>query len=606
MPHTGPLDALGVRLREQTASHNVFTATVWGNPRAMTEVLKNIKRELGNEGAERINVDRVKIALTKFVRTQDIENFTQLKYLCHGLLLPAAGNTWCLLDRESLFDKLLAIVIDKQKQVKQFRKCFQGLLGTYFAFDLHAATENARLQNWRTLRTFLAVHHPRVVAAAQERGTLPEWLSTLIDHKNLLGESPCQRYSAELLKGDTEQLKAACSGLGITAASWVWIDALMAYVEKVCSLSDRDFNAGMPGVLKLINGRSDLKLPEHLADKATAKIVIRYSACADKPEQSELRDTCVIRIGNPWLNRTAWDAHVSHEPARVMVEGWVKKRLIRDFFELLAHDGMANVRRLNYWLKWEPQITDMWFVLGDDARRNQSAAFDSVKKRMGGAQRRLSDKNSANNAFIMRIGQLLVVEFGLTGNACFVFAASEFRTDLNQNALDTDRDLKQKNRRARLLHQGSWEYGFDTNLRRLLREVPSSLGVLSHTKIREVKEAPKVAPVTQGNLSSLPASAPSIANSIPQFLSSHNVSEPVAAKLSLSATSGGPLQDSDFEFIKAQCDVKGIEWEDNRHKLGAFWVMVPDRTSSKTFTDTLERVGFNFARNSKGFWYKPK
>ena len=603
MPHTGPLDALRVSLREQTAPHNVFTATVWGNPRAMTEVLKNIKRELGNEGAERINVDRVKIALTKFFKTQEIENFAQLKYLCHGLLLPASGNT-CLLDREILFDRLLAIVINGQQQAKQFRKCFQGLLGTYFAFDMHSATESARFKNWRTLRSFLAVHHPRVVAAAQERGILPEWLNTLTNHKNLLGELPCQRYSAELVKGDTEQLEAVCSGLGITATSWVWIEALMAFVEKVCSLSDRDFNAGMPGVLKLINGRSDLKLPEHLADKATAKIVIRYSACAEKPEHSELRDTCVIRIGNPWLNRTAWDAHVSYEPARVMVEGWVKKRLIRDFFELLAHDGMANVRRLNYWLKWEPQITDMWFVLGDDARRNQSAAFDGVKKRMGGAQRRLSDKNSANNAFIMRIGQLLVVEFGLTGNACFVFAASEFRTDLNQNALDTDRDLKQKNRRVRLLHQGNWESGFDVDLRRLLRDVPSSLGVLSHTKIREVKGVPKVAQVTHGTSSSLPAAAPSTENRIPQFLSSHNVSEPVAAALSLSATSGGPLQDSDFEFIKAQCDIKDIEWEDNRHKRGAFWVMVPDRTSSKVFTDTLERVGFNFARNSKGFWYK--
>lgn len=607
MPDTGPLEALRVRLREQTAPHQIFPATEWGSPRGMTEVLRQIKREFGNEIRESINVDRVKAALTQFAKTQDVENFTQLKYLCYGLLLPVSGNSWCILDREALFDRLMAIVINRQKQVKQFRKCFQGLLGTYFAFDLHAAPENARLQNWRTLRTFLAAHRSRVVSAAQQRGSSPDWLSTLTDHKNLLGESPCQRYSAELVKGNTDQLKAACSGLGITATSWVWVDALMAYVEKVCSSWDRDFNAGMPGVLKLINGRSDLKLPEHLADKATAKIVIRYSACDDKPEQSELRDTCVVRIGNPWLNRTAWDAHVSHEPARVMVEGWVKKRLIRDFFELLAHDGMANVRRLNYWLKWEPHITDMWFVLGDDARRNQSAAFDSVKKRMGGAQRRLSDKNSANNAFIMRIGQLLVVEFGLTGNACFVFAASEFRTDLNQNALDTDRDLKQKNRRARLLHQGNWEYGFDTDLRRLLREVPSSLGVLSHTKLREVKGAPKVAPVTQGNRPNLLASATSIANSIPQYPSSHHVSEPVtAAKLSLSATSGGPLQDSDFEFIKAQCEVKGIDCEDNRHKRGAFWVMVPDRTSSKTFTDTLERVGFNFAPKSKGFWYKRK
>jgi hypothetical protein len=592
MPHTGPLDALRVRLREQTAPHNVFTATVWGNPRAMTEVLKNIKRELGNEGAERINVDRVKIALAKFVKTQEIENFTQLKYLCHGLLLPASGNTWCLLDRETLFDKLLAIVINRQKQVKQFRKCFQGLLGTYFAFDLHAATENARLQNWRTLRAFLAAHHPRVVAAAQERGALPEWLNTLTDHKNLLGESPCQRYSAELVKGDTEQLKAACSGLGITATSWVWVDALIAYVDKVCSSSDLDFKAGMPGVLKLISGRSDLKLPDHLADKATAKIVIRYSACADKPEQGELRDTCVTRIGNPWLNRTAWDAYVDHEPARVMVEGWVKKRLIRDFFELLAHDGSADVRRLNFWLKWEPQITDMWFVLGADARRNQSAAFDNVRKRMGSSARKLTDSDDQNNAFVMRIGPLLAIEFGMTGNACYIFAASEFNSDLNQQWLDSKRDLKQSNRRKWLAHQGQWEFKFDSALRDLLRTVPATKGDLKFAKV-----VPLV-PVALTQASPIRPSQ----NPTPRAFAA----PPTEDALSSSAMSGGLLLESDFEFISSQCKLFGIEVEDNRRKSGAFWVMVPDRTSRKAFTDTLERLGFKFAPSSKGFWYKRK
>ena len=161
MPHTGPLDALRARLREQTAPHKIFPATEWGSPRGMTEVLRQIKREFGNEIGESINVDRVKAALTHFVKTKDVENFTQLKYLSYGLLLPVTSNSWCILDRESLFDRLLAMVINRQKQVKQFRKCFQGLLGAYFAINLHDTTENARLQNWRTLRTFLVVHHPR-------------------------------------------------------------------------------------------------------------------------------------------------------------------------------------------------------------------------------------------------------------------------------------------------------------------------------------------------------------------------------------------------------------------------------------------------------------
>jgi hypothetical protein len=105
MPHSGPLDALRVRLREQTAPHNIFPATVWGNPRAMTEVLKKIKRDLGNEGADSINVDRVKLALEGFAKTKNVENFNQLKYLCHGLFLPVGGKTWCLIDRADFFDR---------------------------------------------------------------------------------------------------------------------------------------------------------------------------------------------------------------------------------------------------------------------------------------------------------------------------------------------------------------------------------------------------------------------------------------------------------------------------------------------------------------------
>jgi hypothetical protein len=592
MPYTGPLDALRTRLREQTAPHQIFPATEWGSPRGMTEVLKRIRRDFGNEVGESINVDRVKVALAQFVQTQDIQNFTQLKYLCFGVLLPVPGNQWCLLDREALFDRLLAIVINRQSLVKQFRKCFQGLMAAYFAFDLYAEKERARSQNWRTLRTFLAVHHPRVVAAAEERGVLPDWLRALSEHKNLLSETPCQRYSADLIKGDTEQLKAACSGLGITATSWVWTDALMAYVDKVCNLSDREFNTGMLGVLKLINGRSELKLPEHLEVKATAKIVIRYSACADKSEQNELRDTCVTRVGNPWLNRTAWDARVNHEPARVMVEGWVKKRLIRDFFELLAHDGRADVRRLNFWLKWEPQITDMWFVLGADARRNQSAAFDDVRKRMGNSARRLTDSDDQNNAFVMRIGPLLAIEFGMTGNACYIFAASEFNSDLNQQWLDSKRDLKQSNRRKWLAHQGQWEPKFDSVLRELLRTVPAAKGDLKFAKVTPTDSA-----------------APRLG--VPNPQSQAPMRSPFAAPLkrdtlSSSAMSGGPLLESDFEFIVAQCKRFGIDWQDNRAKAGAFWVMVPDRSSSKVFTDTLEQLGFNFAPSSKGFWYKRK
>lgn len=66
------------------------------------------------------------------------------------------------------------------------------------------------------------------------------------------------------------------------------------------------------------------------------------------------------------------------------------------------------------------------------------------------------------------------------------------------------------------------------------------------------------------------------------------------------------MLEADFKLIVKQCDELGIEWEDNRHKTGAFWVMLPDRTSNKPFSNILEKIGFNFNPKNQGFWYKPR
>ena len=197
-----------------------------------------------------------------------------------------------------------------------------------------------------------------------------------------------------------------------------------------------------------------------------------------------------------------------------------------------------------------------------------------------------------NIAFVMRIGPLLAIEFGMTGNACYIFAASEFNSDLNQQWLDSKRDLKQSNRRKWLAHQGQWEPRFDSALRDLLRSVPSSKGDLRFAKVIPAASAPPIQASPSAPSQSLTPSA--------------FAAPPTKDALSSSAMSGGPFLESDFEFISSQCEIFGIEVEDNRRKNGAFWVMVPDRTSRKAFTETLERMGFNFAPNSKGFWYKRK
>jgi hypothetical protein len=241
-------------------------------------------------------------------------------------------------------------------------------------------------------------------------------------------------------------------------------------------MRDEPFVGHLNGVLELVNGKGQIHLPEAMAIEATAHCVIRYSKSANTIEHPYLRDTCVRRIGNPMLEQTKWDAFVDHEPARQMVTSWLKQQLIKDFFELLAQDGAADIRRLNYWLKWEKYITEMWFYLGEMAFRDQRTAFKDVRERMGGSIRQLEEPSRPeNNAFVMRIGEYLVIEFSTKNNAMFIYQADQASPDMKYTYRTTPRLKNLKGSLGKHSHMGSWESSFDHVLRRRLSQsVPAA------------------------------------------------------------------------------------------------------------------------------------
>jgi hypothetical protein len=165
-------------------------------------------------------------------------------------------------------------------------------------------------------------------------------------------------------------------------------------------------------------------------------LVSRYSRSAATPEDSALRDAAVSVIGNPWLRKSNWDAYVvleNGEPdiqAREMVFSWLKGRLIQDFFELLSDGGTGDVRRLIYWLRFAPYIDDMWFALGSAAQARHDNDFKEFKSRATGRLLDLEGTTSDNNAFVMRIGEFLAVEFGVTGNAFYLLRWEDLPREL--------------------------------------------------------------------------------------------------------------------------------------------------------------------------------
>lgn len=663
MPHLQPLNALDRlrdRLRTELDVHHAVHAIEWGNPRVMTEALKFIRRDLGGSANDRPAEDQLNLALQRFAKNQVAASLTELKYVCYGATVPVGRDQWRLIDRRPLFDAMLTQVQEQSARPKQFRRCYQGLLAAYFGFERNLEEPTEADTRWLSLRGYLSDQLDPLREASFQRGLVPDWLNTLSEHRNLLSSDPCSRYAAGLARDDQTELKRVCADLGIPSNSWVWDEALMAYVKLVCQADDAGFKQRMGAVLNLINGKTALKLPPALATRAIAMVVTRYAKCTEHPEHPVLRDSCVEWIGNPWLKRTAWDALVNHEPARLMVNSWLKQRLIKDFFQLLAADGAADLRRLNYWLKWEPQISDMWFVLGTDAQSNKSAEFLELRKRMAGRDRLLQDNNHLNNAFVMRIGPLLVIEFGVTGNACYVFAASDFRTSLNKRILHLT-ELKQRSGAARLSHMSHWESRFDYELRRLLQATPESKGALAFEVDVSAPARPKPQPQSvwssrSGQIASptvssfatasstpataLPTTAPVKPTTLPEAKQAYeglqsqppwpkvppkaetpsdapSVSVTQSAKpvtktgwttYNTSSTSKSPsdkrkISEIEFNRLRTLLEKNGIEWMDNRSKGGNFWVFMPDRKAKPTLASVLDLYRFEF-KEGKGFWFK--
>lgn len=401
-------------------------STSWENAKAVKK-LQAINQALDGLSPEP-PADSIAIVVAEYRRSQSVTSYRDLRYVCYGAALQMPDG-WCVLGNEKLRDKLLADV-EQLDEIRRRFKCFQALLSSYFAFALYDEHRSeAAKSGWEMLRDWLArqrAQFQRDVNKSKLR--LPGWFAVLTEHANLLTATPCDRYGKELLRDDVTGIEDARQGLGIPSDSWVMEEAILSQVKAAVELRDNNFNTYLDSLLNIAQGQAGVSVSELLKRRAIAMLVSRYARCLNKPEHPALRDAAVSIIGNPWLKRTTWDAWVKNHSAqpdveaREMVNGWLKQRLITDFFAVLSEDGQADQRRLNYWLRFEPEIEDLWLVLGPDAMKNTTKPYRDLRERALG--RLLSLENggsSSNNSFIMRMGDWLIVEFGLTGNACYVY-----------------------------------------------------------------------------------------------------------------------------------------------------------------------------------------
>jgi len=411
-------------------------------------------------------------AIAGFRRTGEVDGFRGLKYVCLGVgVIDAKG--WCVLGDEKL-RRRVSDLVEEQEEMRRRLRCFQALLSSFWTFATNdkSTNEEARI-GWMELRAWLRMEF---VKLAKSGMPMPQWFETLGRHAELLTNRPCDKFGADLLKGDSSKLNDAMEGLAIPKTSWVLEEAVFAQMSAAVALSDEIFKKVMPKLVPIAMGRGGVELGEALRIRCVGALVARYAKCNDRPEDMALRDAAVVTIGNPWLRRANWDAWVvdarsrPDNQAREMINGWLKRRLISDFFELLSVDGTGDPRRLDYWLRFEPFIEDMWFALGSDAQYRRGEQFDDFRSRAKGRLLDLEGTTAENNAFVMRIGEYLAVEFGAKGNAFFLFKwdsiDARLVATLTSGKARAGVSLQSlKSSRNRLIHRDSagetWEEKFD-------------------------------------------------------------------------------------------------------------------------------------------------
>jgi EH_Signature domain len=571
------LDDLSTGLtRAMGRSFALITEKNWGNPKPMSDISRAISSRI-HRPLTAIDRPSVSQAMQRYRTSRELGGPADIKYVCIGAVEEFFG--WRLLEDAELLAKLLQ---QAQAAPGQWRlKYFACLLRGYWSFPRNQEnTRSASQKGWITLREWLDEQQRDLGRSATYT---PRWFKTLTRHSNLLTNQPCIRYGQELLAGVSSSLNEALTILAVPSDSWLREEAVYAQMQAGTNLHDEGFQSCIARLANVASGKTDFKLAKGISIRCLALLVTRYAACVNKPENIALRDAAIAFIGNPWLHRAAWDSCVvdqSGEPddnAREMVNGWLKVRLIKDFFDLLSEDRSADSRRLNYWLGFEPAIQDMWFALGSDAMSDSRKDYAEFRQRANGRLLDLSGATpTANNAFLMRMGDFVIIEFGITGNACFAYRYNDLPLRIKKclqnktiSAVDIA-ELKAVGYIARLLHQGSWEPKFDAAICPLVRFATSAGGGLGWSR----------AAVSAKKVQDLGRRAPTLVYVNPFRTYQHRRT----------------FNRLDFDKFSFRY---GLDVEDLSKKGGCLWVRTD--ASDVHVCASLQGWGFSY-RHGKGWW----
>lgn len=555
----------------------------WEPERSIDRHINRLDRHLQQGTGAFVPRNLQEEAVRRFWSIGRVDNLKDARLVSFGVALPVGSQRLRVIEDRERFQSLLRGVDGYRNSPRRFRRCYQGLLSGYFGYDPEAKeTPQAGHDNWLHLRNYLGDRSGFVLDGERN----PQWTETLQDHRNLFDADPCLRYGPALLAGDHAEVDHLREAMNVPDSSWFMRKLFLAQVLAAVERRDLQFLELLPNLLEM------LRAHELIRDEGLALVLGRHVRLQPAPLVIPLRDAAVDWWGNPWLQSNAMRWGRVTPEARAMVSDWLKLEFIETFFTLLAEERTGDSRRLKFWGRYVHAIEDIHFALGRDARENASVDFRALRKKMTGLIVPLQDNVRSNNAFVMRIGRLVVVEFSGYSNACYGYDATQplpFQFDRPVVLPRDDRNsLKHSAHALWLAHQdgvhgyGTWEDRFEAELANGYGIRPKHL----QAPTRSVASAPRPLPAAGG--SRTPSAA-------------HRTPDPGIAteKRILATWQSMPYRRENLTRFAEQF---GLEIEDLTPQNGNLWVR-SDGTNLG-INKVLTTWGFVFKNAQKGWWRK--
>jgi hypothetical protein len=219
----------------------------------------------------------------------------------------------------------------------------------------------------------------------------------------------------------------------------------------------------------------------HKNSNTNKRIVSKFIIQANKPEYSALQDKvkhlAFKFIGDP-ENKSLWadffNATVQEKSdlinARKILNEWITRQFINVFFNVCLNDD----RRKLFWLMYAPQISS-FKVYGPNFTKTLLKKDKRIAEYLDARFNTVYSSKDVS-AFILYIGEYMIIEFSNAGFACYAYKLSspniprlniklnsveDLRNSSLGLAITEDTKFYYPNEEGRLRHNGSWEQKFN-------------------------------------------------------------------------------------------------------------------------------------------------